>query len=82
MLVTDVAYPLEPIRQLYRDRADAQNAFVELKNLWDLGGFAAQVRINVGGLLTDRVKHPVDEGMLIPRSVYQRLPQPHHDQLA
>lgn len=26
VLVTDVAYPLESIGQLYRDRADAENA--------------------------------------------------------
>jgi hypothetical protein len=34
VLVTDVAYPLESIGQLYRDRADAENAFDELKNQW------------------------------------------------
>lgn len=39
VLVTDVAYPLEAIGQLYRDRADAENAFDELKNQWGLGGF-------------------------------------------
>lgn len=32
VLVTDVAYPLESIAQLYRDRADAENALDELKN--------------------------------------------------
>ncbi len=37
--VTDVAYPLEAMAQLYRDRADAENAFDELKNQWALGGF-------------------------------------------
>jgi hypothetical protein len=42
MLVTDVAYPLESIAQLYRDRADAENAFDELKNQWGLGGFTTQ----------------------------------------
>ena len=39
VLVTDVAYPLESIAQLYRDRADAENAFDELKNQWGLSGF-------------------------------------------
>jgi hypothetical protein len=34
VLVTDVAYPLESVAQLYRDRADAENAFDELKNRW------------------------------------------------
>ena len=42
MLVTDVAHPLESIRQLCRDRADAENAFDELKNQWGLGGFTTQ----------------------------------------
>ena len=42
MLVTDVAYPLEAIGQLYRDRADAENAFDEMKNQWGLGGFTTQ----------------------------------------
>ena len=42
VLVTDVAYPLEAIGQLYRDRADAENAFDELKNQWRYGGFTTQ----------------------------------------
>ena len=42
VLVTDVVYPLEAIGQLYRDRADAENAFDELKNQWGLGGFTTQ----------------------------------------
>lgn len=42
VLVTDVKYPLESIGQLYRDRADAENAFDELKNQWGLGGFTTQ----------------------------------------
>jgi len=42
VLVTDVAYPLASIGQLYRDRADAENAFDELKNQWGLGGFTTQ----------------------------------------
>ena len=33
---------LESIGQLYRDRADAENAFDELKNQWGLGGFTTQ----------------------------------------
>jgi hypothetical protein len=40
--VTDLDYPLEAIGQLYRDRADAENAFDELKNPWGLGGFTTQ----------------------------------------
>jgi ATP/maltotriose-dependent transcriptional regulator MalT len=42
VLVTDVSHPLEAIAQLYRDRADAQNAFDELKNQLGLGGFTTQ----------------------------------------
>ena len=42
VLVTDAAYPLEAIGQLYRDRTDAENAFDELKNQWGLGGFTTQ----------------------------------------
>jgi hypothetical protein len=42
VLVTDEDYPLESIGQLYRDRADAENAFDELKNRWGLNGFSTQ----------------------------------------
>ena len=42
MLVTDVDYPIESVAQLYRDRADAENAFDELKNQWGLSGFTTQ----------------------------------------
>lgn len=39
VLVTDVAYPIEAIAQLYRDRADCENGFDELKNQWGPSGF-------------------------------------------
>ena len=39
VLVTDVKYPLQAIGQLYRDRADCENGFDELKNQWGLSGF-------------------------------------------
>jgi hypothetical protein len=42
VLVTDVAYPLQAMAQPYRDRADAENAFDELKNQWGLSGFTTQ----------------------------------------
>jgi hypothetical protein len=42
VMVTDVKYPLEAIGQLYRDRADCENAFDELKNQWGLSGFTTQ----------------------------------------
>ena len=39
VLVTDTAYDTLAIAQLYRDRADAENAFDELKNQWGWGRF-------------------------------------------
>ena len=42
VMVTDAAYPIEAIGQLYRDRADCENGFDELKNQWGLSGFTTQ----------------------------------------
>jgi hypothetical protein len=42
VLVTDSGYALESMAQLYRDRADAENGFDELKNQWGWGGFTTQ----------------------------------------
>src|SRR6201981_1453068 len=42
VLVTDLKHELLTIAQLYRDRADAENAFDELKNQWGWGGFTTQ----------------------------------------
>lgn len=42
VLVTDVEYPLESIAALYRDRADCENGFDELKNQWGLSGFTTR----------------------------------------
>ena len=39
VLVTNTAYEILGLGQLYRDRADAENAFDELKNQWGWGGF-------------------------------------------
>ncbi|MBC7733674.1 MAG: transposase, partial [Bacteriovorax sp.] len=39
VMVTDAAFPIEAIGQLYRDRADCENGFDELKNQWGLSGF-------------------------------------------
>jgi hypothetical protein len=41
-MVTDVAYSIEAIGQLYRDRADCENGFDELKNQWGMSGFTTQ----------------------------------------
>ncbi|MDP2221384.1 MAG: hypothetical protein Q8K34_14455, partial [Hydrogenophaga sp.] len=42
VLVTNSAYPLAAFGQLYRDRADCEKGFVELKNQWGWGGFTTQ----------------------------------------
>jgi hypothetical protein len=39
VLVTNADYPLEAFGQLYRDRADCENGFDELKNQWGWGGY-------------------------------------------
>ena len=42
VLVTNSDYALESIGQLYRDRADCENGFDELKNQWGWGGYTTQ----------------------------------------
>jgi len=42
VLVTNTAYLLEAMGQLYRDRADCENGFDELKNQWGWGGYTTQ----------------------------------------
>lgn len=42
VLITNAAYDLEAIGQLYRDRADCENGFDELKNQWGWGGYTTQ----------------------------------------
>ena len=42
VLVTNTDYEVLSLGQLYRDRADAENAFDELKNLWGWGGFTTR----------------------------------------
>jgi hypothetical protein len=39
VLVTNSDYELQAIGQLYRDRADCENGFDELKNQWGWGGY-------------------------------------------
>ena len=43
VLVTNSGYALESMAQLYRDRADAENGFDELKNQW---GVRPESRLN------------------------------------
>lgn len=42
VLTTNSDYPLAAIGQLYRDRADCENGFDELKNQWGWGGYTTQ----------------------------------------
>lgn len=42
VLVTSTASPILTLAQLYRDRADAENNFDELKNQWGWGGFTTR----------------------------------------
>lgn len=42
VLVTSLTHEIRSIAQLYRDRADSENPFDELKNHWGWGGFTTQ----------------------------------------
>lgn len=42
VLVTNADYATEAMGQLYRDRADCENGFDELKNQWGWGGYTTQ----------------------------------------
>ena len=42
VLVTNMDHSVEASAQLYRDRADSENPFDELKNQWGWGGFMTQ----------------------------------------
>ena len=42
MPVTSTTHPILTLAQLYRDRADSENNFNELKNQWGWGDFTTQ----------------------------------------
>ena len=42
VLITSTQHEIVTLAQLYRDRADAENNFDELKNQWGWGGFTTQ----------------------------------------
>ena len=42
VLGTNLPHEIRPLAQLYRDRADSENTFDELKNPWGGGGFTTQ----------------------------------------
>ena len=52
VLVTSLANEILTVAQLYRDRADAENPFDELKNHWGWGGFTTQDIKRLSGNLT------------------------------
>ena len=42
VLVSNAKFPIDAMGQLYRDRADCENGFDELKNQWGWGGYTTQ----------------------------------------
>jgi hypothetical protein len=42
VLVTSLSHEIRTVAQFYRDRADSENTFDELKNQWGWGGFTTQ----------------------------------------
>jgi hypothetical protein len=42
VLVTSLQHPIPTIAQFYRDRADCENTFADLKHDWSWGGFTTQ----------------------------------------
>ncbi|MFA6183251.1 hypothetical protein [Acidithiobacillus sp.] len=42
VLVTDISEGILSVAQLYRDRADAENGFDEIKNQWGWGGYTTR----------------------------------------
>ena len=42
VLVTSLQHPIPTVAQFYRDRADCENTFADLKNDWAWGGFTTQ----------------------------------------
>lgn len=42
VLISNTDYALDAIGQLYRDRADCENGFDEMKNQWGWGGYTTQ----------------------------------------
>ena len=58
VLVTNSNYELKAIGQLYRDRADCENGFDELKNQWGWGGYTTQRHRITHGTLTFGMPNP------------------------
>ena len=80
VLVTNTDYEILSLGQIYRDRADAENAFDELKNQWGWGGFTThdlhrcQLAARAVALIyTQRVREPLRGNWW---SLYVRLANP------
>ena len=71
VLVTSTPYEILTLGQLYRDRADAENNFDELKNQWGWGGFTTQELAHCR--LMARMVAPVYNCW----TLFVRLAQPH-----
>ena len=78
VLVTNLDHEILSLGQLYRDRADAENAFDELKNQWGWGGFTThdlhrcQLSARAVALIYDQRKSPWDNCW----SLFVRLANP------
>ena len=62
--MTNAKYKLQAIGQLYRDRADCENGFDELKNQWGWGGYTLNLSARTVALIYNwwswyvRLAHP------------------------
>lgn len=78
VLVTNLDHEVLSLGQLYRDRADAENTFDELKNQWGWGGFTThdlhrcQLSARAVALIYDRRKSLWDNWW----SLFVRLASP------
>ncbi len=62
MLVTNLTEELLAVSDRYRQRADAENVYDELKNQWGGGGFI----LNPAVELPKTEGHPLFEGVQMP----------------
>ena len=85
-LVTSLSDEILTLGQLYRDRADCENTYDELKNHWGWGGFTTQdlKRLLAGvparplAQPAPRLQHAFDLGHALPR----RFARPVSDSLS
>jgi len=68
VLVTNLDYEVLTLGQLYRDRADAENSFDELKNQWGWGGFTTHDLVDdapLAGRITPLEHHDHLQALLL-----------------